>query len=128
MAPALRLAVPLIGALAAAATGAAAAFAMDGGPRQHLSEQTGLKLCKSGQIERQAAARAGAQQFVLRSGPRDACKRVVARSLARAASDQCPDPSMKRGGCAFGFGARTVTVIRYERGRGRSDRYLVRTS
>ena len=56
MPPALRLALPLIGALAAGLAGVAAAFAMDGGPRQHLAEQTGLSLCKSGQIERRPAA------------------------------------------------------------------------
>lgn len=128
MAPAGRLAIPLIGALAAAVAGVAAAFAMDGGPRQHLAEQTGLSLCRSGQIERRPAAGPGVQQFVVRSGPRPGCKRAVVRSLARAASDQCPDPSAKRGGCSFGFGSRTVTVVRFESRRGRSDRYLVRTS
>lgn len=122
-----RLAVPFLGALASAFTGAAAAVAMDGGPRQHLSEQTGISLCKSGQIERRPD-RAGAQQFVVRSGPRAACKRTAARSLARAASDQCPDPSAKRGGCSFGFGSKTVTVVHYQARPGRSDRYLVRTS
>lgn len=125
---ALKIVLPLIGALAAGLAGVATAFAMDGGPRQHLAEQTGLKLCKSGQIERRPAGDPRVQQFVLRSGPRAGCKRAVVRSLARAASDQCPDPSSRRGGCSFGFGARTVTVIRYESGRGRSDRYLVRAS
>lgn len=128
MPPALRLALPLIGALAAGLAGVAAAFAMDGGPRQHLAEQTGLSLCKSGQIERRPAGDPRVQQFVVRSGPRAGCKRAVVRSLARAAADQCPDPSARRGGCAFGFGSRTVTVIRYETGRGRSDRYLVTSS
>jgi hypothetical protein len=128
MAAAVRLAIPVAGALAAAVAGVAAAFAMNGGPRQHLNEQTGLSLCKSGQIERRPPAAPGEQRFVIRSGPRAGCKRAVVRSLARAAADQCPDPSAGHGGCAFGFGARTVTVIRYESGRGWSDRYLVRTS
>jgi hypothetical protein len=124
----MRLLVPVLGALAAAAIGAAAAFAMNGGPRQHLAEQTGLTVCKSGQIERLPAVRAGVRRFVVRSGPRSSCKAVIARSLRRAASDQCPDASARRGGCAFGFGAHTVTVIRFQARRGRSDRYLVRTT
>jgi hypothetical protein len=120
----MRLAIPFHGAVGAALAGAAAAMTFDGGPRQHLSEQTGLALCKSGQIERQA----GGRQLLVRSGPRPGCKRATARSLARAAADQCPDPSARRGGCSFGFGSRTVTVIRYESRPGRSDRYLVTSS
>ena len=124
---AARPAIPLLGALAAAVAGAGVASAMNGGPRQHLVEQTGLALCKSGQIERRAAGRPGEQEFLVRSGARPACKRAAARSLARAVSDQCVDASPRRGGCSFAFGARTVTVIRYESRRG-SDRYLLRSS